>query len=95
MLHLISQSPIEKAILERIDKGDDVVFLENAILHILAKGLLSYTLTQLLKESKLFVLEGDIVVRGIAATELVTGIEVIDYSKLVDLTVKNKLIQSW
>ena len=95
MLHLISQSPIEKAILERIDKGDDVVFLENAILHILAKGLLSYTLTQLLQESNLFVLESDIVVRGIAANELVAGIEVIDYTKLVNLTVKNKLIQSW
>jgi sulfur relay protein TusB/DsrH len=49
----------------------------------------------MLQESNLFVLEGDIVVRGIAANELVAGIEVIDYTKLVNLTVKNKLIQSW
>ena len=40
MLHLIFQSPIELALLERIVSGDDVVFLENAVLRILAKGSL-------------------------------------------------------
>jgi tRNA 2-thiouridine synthesizing protein B len=29
------------------------------------------------------------------ADELVKGIEVIDYAELVELTVKNPLIQSW
>ena len=41
MLHLIFQSPIEIAILERIDSGDDVVFLENSVLRILQNGSLS------------------------------------------------------
>lgn len=50
MLHLISQSPIDKALLDRIDKGDDVVFVENAVLQILQKGHLSYLLTQLIKK---------------------------------------------
>jgi tRNA 2-thiouridine synthesizing protein B len=95
MLHLISQSPIDKALLDRIDKGDDVVFVENAVLQILQKGHLSYLLTQLIKKNQLFVLADDILVRGITATELVADIQVIDYSDLVDLTVKNKLIQSW
>ncbi len=95
MLHLISQSPIDKALLDRIDKGDDVVFVENAVLQILQKGHLSYLLTQLIKKNQLFVLADDILVRGITPTELVADIQVIDYSDLVDLTVKNKLIQSW
>ncbi|MFZ9610960.1 MAG: sulfurtransferase complex subunit TusB [Methylococcales bacterium] len=95
MLHLISQSPIDKALLDRIDKGDDVVFVENAVLQILQKGHLSYLLTQLIKKNQLFVLADDILVRGITAKELVADIQVIDYSDLVDLTVKNKLIQSW
>jgi len=95
VLHLIFQSPIEVAILERIDSGDVVVFLENAVLRILQNGLLSGTLTQQLKRNRLCVLSDDIVVRGIAVDELVNGIEVIDYSELVELTVNNPVIQSW
>lgn len=95
MLHLIFQSPIESAILERIDSGDVVVFLENAVLRILQNGLLSGTLTQQLKRNRLCVLSDELVVRGITADELVNGIEVIDYSELVELTVINPVIQSW
>ena len=95
MLHLIFQSPIDMAILERIDSGDDVVFLENAVLRILQKGSLSDSLTQLLKRNRLCVLVDDIVVRGIVVDELVNGIDVIDYSELVRLTIKNPVIQSW
>lgn len=95
MLHLIFQSPIETAILERIESGDDVMFLENAVLRILAKGSLGAVLTELVKHNRLFVLADDINVRGISVTELVKGIEVIDYSEWVDLTVKNPIIQTW
>jgi sulfur relay protein TusB/DsrH len=86
MLHLIFQSPIDIAILERIDSGDDVVFFENSVLRILQKGSLSDALTQLLKRNRLCVLADDIEV---------SGVEVIDYSELVRLTVKNPVIQSW
>jgi tRNA 2-thiouridine synthesizing protein B len=95
MLHLIFQSPIETVILERIDSGDDVLFLENAVLRILEKGSLCPALTQLLKHNRLFVLADDIKVRGISVSELVKGIEVIEYSEWVNLTIKNPLIQSW
>jgi len=95
MLHLIFQSPIDIAILERIDSGDDVVFLENSVLRILQKGSLNDTLMRFLRQNRLCVLADDIEVRGIVADELVNGIEVIDYSELVRLTVKNPVIQSW
>ena len=95
MLHLVFQSPVETAVLERIDSGDVVVFLENAVLRILQNGLLSATLTQQLKRNRLCVLSDDIAVRGIAADELVNGIEVIDYAGLVELTVNNPVIQTW
>jgi tRNA 2-thiouridine synthesizing protein B len=95
MLHLIFQSPIDIAILERIDPGDDVMFLENSVLRILQKGSLCDILTQMLKYNRLCVLSDDITVRGILADELVHGIQVIDYAELVRLTVKNPVIQSW
>ena len=95
MLHLIFQSPIDMAILERIDSGDDVMFLENSVLRILQKGSLCDILTQMLKNNRLCVLGDDIIVRGIHADQLVHGVEVIDYAELVRLTVKNPVIQSW
>ncbi|WAK01391.1 sulfurtransferase complex subunit TusB [Methylobacter sp. YRD-M1] len=95
MLHLVFQSPIETAILERIEAGDVVVFLENAVLRVLRNGLLNESLTQLLSTNRLCVLSEDVIVRGIAADELVEGIDIIDYAGLVELTVNNRVIQSW
>ncbi|MEF3073994.1 sulfurtransferase complex subunit TusB [Methylobacter sp. Wu1] len=95
MLHLIFQSPIEVAVLERIELGDAVVFLENAVLRLLKNGLLSEKLTQLLSTNRLCVLSEDVAVRGIAADELVEGIDIIDYAGLAELTVDNHVIQSW
>ena len=95
MLHLIFQSPIDAAILERIAAGDDVVFLENSLLRLLRHGNLNNALAQLLKDSRLYVLADELEARGIAVDELVNGIAVIDYAQLVDLTVNNTLIQTW
>jgi tRNA 2-thiouridine synthesizing protein B len=95
MLHLIFQSPIATAILERIAAGDDVVFLENAVLRLLHKGSFSDVLAQLLLQNRLYVLAEDLEVRGIGADELVNGITVIDYAGLVGLTVSNPSILSW
>lgn len=95
VLHLIFQSPIEPAILERIDSGDIVVFLENAVLRTLQNGVISNTLAQQLASNRLCVLSDDIAVRGIIFDELVKGIEVIDYAELVELTVNSPVIQSW
>ncbi|MDI1277071.1 sulfurtransferase complex subunit TusB [Methylobacter sp.] len=95
MLHLIFQSPIETALLERIDSGDVVVFLENAALRVLQNSSISDTLTRQLGSNRLCVLSDDIAIRGIASDELVKGIEMIDYDGLVELTVNNPIIQTW
>lgn len=95
MLHLVFQSPIELAILQRVKPDDVVVFLENAVLRILKQGVLQPVLLPLIETNRLCVLSDDIVVRGITADELVLGIDVIDYEELVALTVQNSVIQSW
>ena len=87
MLHLISQSPLEPSVLARIGIDDELVFLENAVLRLLNTGANHNTLAQLLKTHTLYVLADDLSVRGIAAEELISGIHIIDYSKLVALTV--------
>lgn len=95
MLHLIFQSPIETAVLERMDSGDVVVFLENAVLRVYQHSNISDALSKQLSRNRLCVLSDDITVRGITADELVKGIEVINYAELVELTVNNPVIQSW
>lgn len=95
MLHLIFQSPIETAVLERTDTGDVLVFLEDSVLRILQNGSLSDTLTQKLSAHRLCVVSDHLAVRGITADELIKGIDVIDYSELVALTIKHPVIQSW
>ena len=95
MLHLISQSPIEAAVLDRIETGDSIVFLENAVLRLLQQGDLKETLDRLKSHCRLYVLSDELAVRGIRADELINGIEVIDYTGFVDLTVVHELIQTW
>lgn len=96
MLHLIFQSPIETAVLKRINPADVAVFLENSVLRILQNSDISDTLMQLLlNNNRLYVLSDDIAARGITLDQLVKGLEVIDYAGLVELTVSNPVIQSW
>ncbi len=95
MLHLIFQSPVEPAILDRMATGDVAVFLENAVLSTLQKSQLAAAISQKLNSNRLYVLSEDMAVRGLVITELVLGLEVIDYPGLVNLSVENRLIQSW
>jgi len=96
MLHLIFQSTVDNALLQRIDSGDDVVFLENAVFRVIKQGLSSVELQPLLKNRVyLYVLDIELETRGINAEELVSGIEIIDYPGLVGLTEKNRVIRTW
>ena len=96
MLHLIFQSPIEDSVLQRIDSGDVIVFHENAIFALNKKGTLKEKLLSMLKNNiHLCVLDDVLDARGISVTELIMGIEVIDYCSLVELTEKNNVIRTW
>lgn len=95
MLHLIFQSPIEKATLARIDDGDAVVFLQDAVLTILAQNAAAGFLMEKLSAKQLYVLNDDLEVRGLEQDRLISAIEVIDTAGLVELTVANEVIKSW
>ena len=96
MLHLIYQSPVEDSVIQRIESGDDVVFFENAVFRVNKKSLQSTELEQMLANNvHLYVLHDELVIRGVNTDELVLGIAVIDYSGLVTLTEKNKIIRTW
>ncbi|CAG7857817.1 hypothetical protein MCAMS1_02784 [biofilm metagenome] len=95
MLHLIFQSPIDIAILERMAPGDAAVFLESAVLGVLQKGQSADVISTRLGHHKFYVLSEDMGIRGICKTEIMPGLVVINYSGLVKLTAEHSLIQSW
>ena len=95
MLHLIFQSPIDSAVLERMADGDVAVFMESAVLGVLQTARQANVLADKLNSNRLCVLAEDMLTRGILESELLAGLEVIDYPGLVQLTVEHPLISSW
>jgi tRNA 2-thiouridine synthesizing protein B len=95
MLHLIFQAPVDVAVLERMADGDAAVFLESGVFGVLQKGLKAGALIDKLSSNRFYVLSEDMAIRGILESELVAGLELINYDGLVSLTVKNPLITSW
>ena len=95
MLHLIFQSPVDNAVLDRMASGDIAVFLDSAVLSVLQQGKMAGAISHKLNTNRLCVLFEDMETRGILKVELVVGLEVIDYPGLVKLTVENPSIASW
>jgi tRNA 2-thiouridine synthesizing protein B len=95
MLHLIFQTPIEKAVLQRMEAGDSVVFLHNAIFRVLRNGNFAEDLIPLLPTMQFYILADELNIRGIEPERVLSGIEIIDYEGLVKLVVAHSLIQTW
>ena len=95
MLHLIYQSPLESATLQRIAINDSVLFMENALFRLLKSSKNARELESMSTRHSLFVLGEEIEIRGIHPNELTIGIKVIDYPGFVTLTLNHRLIQTW
>jgi tRNA 2-thiouridine synthesizing protein B len=95
MLHLIYQSPLESATLERIAINDSILFMENALFRLLKSNKNASELESMSTQYSLFVLDDEIEIRGIHPNELIAGIKVIDYQTFVTLTINHLLIQTW
>ena len=96
MLHLIFQLPCDPSVFQRITLGDDVIFFEKSLFKLYQGSTLTEELTILSQQPvSLYVLEDDILCRGLSPKQLMVGIKVIDYAQMVGLTEKNKVIQTW
>jgi tRNA 2-thiouridine synthesizing protein B len=95
VLHIISQSLSDPAVLARITPDDAVLFTRNAVFGLLSQGRLAGQLRYLQQHCRLYVLLSDLETRGIAADTLVAGIEPVDYDGFVKLTVAHPAICSW
>jgi tRNA 2-thiouridine synthesizing protein B len=96
MLHLIFQTPLTVAVVERLGTTDSIVLQGAAVWNALQGHVLNASLSQLLQHNaSLYVLQEDLQVNGIDRSRLLPGVEVISYDGLVDLTVAIQQIQTW
>jgi tRNA 2-thiouridine synthesizing protein B len=95
MLHLIFQPTLEESVLQRIAPADVVVLLDDAVFRALRLGNRAESLMRLIDQVRFLVLQEHLAIRGIAAEELVIGIEITDYAGLVDLSVEHSVIKTW
>jgi sulfur relay protein TusB/DsrH len=92
MLHLIFQASAIMPALQRADRDDAAVFLDNAIFGLKQK---SSFLSEKSQNIRFYVLAEDLTIRGIGRDMLIIPVEAIDYNGLVNLTLTHNKIQSW
>ena len=90
MLHLVFN--ISAEVLARLQPQSSVLFLNNAIFGLLKNSKWQNELAEI---TPCYVLKEDLSLRGIEMDLLIDGIEAIDYTQFVTLTVKNTPIQTW
>ncbi len=96
MLHLLSLAVLQQEVIERIGAGDDVVLQQDMVWAVLQDHADNAKLLQLLANGcQVHVLQDMLAVHGIKNSAVLTGVEVIDYPGLVELTVKNPVILTW
>lgn len=99
MLHIVNKSPFEKntfeSCLAHAKAGDAILMIEDAAVGAIQGSSFSSTLETALEDKSIYVLGGDLSARGIDNSRILKGIEVVDYSGFVDLTVSNDKTQSW
>ncbi|MDO8844552.1 MAG: DsrH/TusB family sulfur metabolism protein [Methylicorpusculum sp.] len=94
MLHLVFESSPEPIVLERIDKGDDVVFIGMSVQRLISQAF-KEKIRGLSKEIKWYALQDALLIHGIQPSEFPDNIEVIGYLDLIRLTTVNEVIHSW
>jgi tRNA 2-thiouridine synthesizing protein B len=96
MLHLLAETALSQAVVERIADSDDVVLQGGVVWAAFSGHIDNAKLAQLLaRDCKVYALKDVLSMQGISHHQLLAGVEAINYSVLVELTVKNPVIHTW
>lgn len=99
LLHTVNKSPFEKntllTCLGHVKDGASVLMIEDGIYGSLKGTSMTDEVAKSVAKVKVYVLGPDLKARGMTADHVINGIEVVDYTKFVDLVVKHDSVQSW
>lgn len=98
-LHTVNKSPYErnalKSCLDHISDGDRVLLIEDGVLAARKNGAFAQTLQEAKRACAIYALAPDLSARGIAADDLIDGVEAVDYSGFVDLAADATRVCAW
>ncbi len=99
MLHTVNKSPFAKnsfhTSLRLAQPGSDILLIEDAVYAALQNSQIEEEVKQAVSKHSIYVLEPDLMARGLHPSRLIAGIQLVGYAGFVDLAVKNDKIQSW
>ena len=99
-LHTVNKSPFERgslaSALAHTLPGDAVLLIEDAVVGARASATKTADgLKAAMATCQIFVLGPDLAARGIAASDIVEGVSVVDYAGFVDLAAGHDKTQAW
>jgi tRNA 2-thiouridine synthesizing protein B len=98
-LHTVNKSPFGDgalmSALRHAKPGDAVLMIEDGVYGALAGSALAGDVGAAADGVSLYVLEGDVKARGIAAEKLMGAVKAVGYDSFVDLVAEHDRTQSW
>ena len=99
MLHTVNKSPLDRNTLARCLRlakpGSAILLIEDGVYAALADASSADMVKNATQNFNIFVLEPDLMARGIKDKPLIDGVNAIDYGGFVDLSVEHDTVQSW
>ncbi len=99
MLHTVNKSPFEKTSLDTclrlVRTGAVILLIEDAVYAATKNTVIEAKIKRALTQNRIYVLGPDLDARGLQDSEIIDGIEVVDYGGFVDLAGEHRNVQSW
>jgi tRNA 2-thiouridine synthesizing protein B len=76
-------------------KNSSILFIEDAVISVLKSTKFSNTISNSLKDFKMYALKPDLEARGLSLDNVIEGVEIVGYEEFVDLTTEHDSVQSW
>ena len=95
MLYIIDQFPLDTNTLQQTASGDTVLFTENAVLAVRRNTEIEKFIKKTLAHINLCVSGTDLALRGLAISDLLCGVSILDERDLIDIAGNDPAIRSW
>ncbi|WP_374544970.1 sulfurtransferase complex subunit TusB [Rhodoblastus sp.] len=98
-LHTVNKSPYErnalKSCLDHVLAGDRVLLIEDGVVAARKGGAFAQALGDAGRQCAVYALAPDLAARGIGPSDLMEGIETVDYGGFVELAASASRVCSW
>ncbi len=99
MLHTVNKSLTDRpsllSCLRLAKAGSDILLIEDGVYAAVSGTKHTALIEDSLACHQIFALEADLECRGIKKSQLIAGVEVVDYTGFVSLAVRNDAVHSW